>query len=363
MHSDRALKKVGLIRSSSRVPHLTQVPAFSTSIKVVSVSGSYVLYNWSPFEDGVSKLLACVFYREDVVTALPYLVQTFTNSSIEQCGAVKFQHCSQSHCQQLSLEDGGKDGRKQQAGFSAHLPDFSLQLLLNMPELHLPVPPLPAQEQLLADGKLTSCSFPGVDKSRVVSGFRQSEQALGAKTMVWSGLVAGGQQIQSSCTPEVVIALASVTEVFLERHRFFTSLTKVSGQPESAKDFNSHMDAQVLYDSDEASTASKEFLCLTASVLLKVTEPLIIIRRCILRRKDIICKQMILKTKDRRNLMLLATTGDTAEHAADAKICMGLPGGEAITVSAPRSSKQLHDHLDTWGEGTKLRDIPQTQSA
>lgn len=25
MHSDRALKKVGLIRSSSRVPHLTQV--------------------------------------------------------------------------------------------------------------------------------------------------------------------------------------------------------------------------------------------------------------------------------------------------------------------------------------------------
>lgn len=48
---------------------------------------------------------------------------------------------------------------------------------------------------------------------------------------------------------------------------------------------------------------------------------------------------------------------------SDAKICMGLPGGEAITVSAPRSSKQLHDHLDTWGEGTKLRDIPQTQSA
>lgn len=48
--------------------------------------------------------------------------------------------------------------------------------VLNMPELHLPVPPLPAQEQLLADGKLTSCSFPGVDKSRVVSGFRQSEQ-------------------------------------------------------------------------------------------------------------------------------------------------------------------------------------------
>lgn len=35
---------------------------------------------------------------------------------------------SQFHCQQLSLKDGGKDGRKQQAGFSAHLPDFSLQL-------------------------------------------------------------------------------------------------------------------------------------------------------------------------------------------------------------------------------------------
>lgn len=35
---------------------------------------------------------------------------------------------SQSHCQQLSLEDGGKDGRRQQAGFSAHLPDFSVQL-------------------------------------------------------------------------------------------------------------------------------------------------------------------------------------------------------------------------------------------
>lgn len=47
---------------------------------------------------------------------------------------------------------------------------------LNMPEFHLPVPTLPTQEQLLADGKLASCSFPGVDKSRVVSGFQQSEQ-------------------------------------------------------------------------------------------------------------------------------------------------------------------------------------------
>lgn len=45
-----------------------------------------------------------------------------------------------------------------------------------MPELRLPVPPLPVQEQLLADGKLTSCSFPSVDKSLVVSGFQQSEQ-------------------------------------------------------------------------------------------------------------------------------------------------------------------------------------------
>lgn len=48
--------------------------------------------------------------------------------------------------------------------------------VLNMPELRLPVPPLPAREQLLADGKLTSCSFPGVDKRVVVSGFQQSEQ-------------------------------------------------------------------------------------------------------------------------------------------------------------------------------------------
>lgn len=45
-----------------------------------------------------------------------------------------------------------------------------------MPKLHLPVLPLPAQEQLLADGKLTSCSFPGVDKRVVVSGFQQLEQ-------------------------------------------------------------------------------------------------------------------------------------------------------------------------------------------
>lgn len=42
-----------------------------------------------------------------------------------------------------------------------------------------------------------------------------------------------------------VISNAPLFQVFLERHRFFTSLTKVSGQPESAKDFNSHMDAQV----------------------------------------------------------------------------------------------------------------------
>lgn len=45
-----------------------------------------------------------------------------------------------------------------------------------MPQLRLPVPPLPAREQLLADGKLTSCSFPGVDKRVVVPGFQQSEQ-------------------------------------------------------------------------------------------------------------------------------------------------------------------------------------------
>lgn len=45
-----------------------------------------------------------------------------------------------------------------------------------MPELRLPVPLLPAREQLLADGKLTSCSFPGVDKRVVVSGFQQLEQ-------------------------------------------------------------------------------------------------------------------------------------------------------------------------------------------
>ena len=50
---------------------------------------------------------------------------------------------------------------------------------------------------------------------------------------------------------------------------------------------------KVLYDSDKASTASKEFLCLTASALLKVTEPLIIIRRFSLGRNHIICNQMI----------------------------------------------------------------------
>lgn len=48
--------------------------------------------------------------------------------------------------------------------------------MLNMPKLRLPVPLLPAQEQLLADGKLTSHSFPGVDKRVVVSGFQQLEQ-------------------------------------------------------------------------------------------------------------------------------------------------------------------------------------------
>lgn len=45
-----------------------------------------------------------------------------------------------------------------------------------MPKLRLPVPPLPAQEQLLAGGKLTSCSFPGADKKVVVPGFQQLEQ-------------------------------------------------------------------------------------------------------------------------------------------------------------------------------------------
>lgn len=49
-------------------------------------------------------------------------------------------------------------------------------IVLNMPKLRLPVPPLPAQEQLLADGKLISHSFPGVDKRVVLSGFQQLEQ-------------------------------------------------------------------------------------------------------------------------------------------------------------------------------------------
>lgn len=49
-------------------------------------------------------------------------------------------------------------------------------IVLNMPKLRLPVPPLPAQEQLLGNGKLTSCSFHGVDKRIVVSGFQQLER-------------------------------------------------------------------------------------------------------------------------------------------------------------------------------------------
>lgn len=61
---------------------------------------------------------------------------------------------------------------------------------------------------------------------------------------------------------------------------------------------------KVLYDSDEASTTSKEFLCLTASALLKVTEPLIIIRRC-LRRNDTICKQIILWTQTLHQLWII----------------------------------------------------------
>lgn len=48
--------------------------------------------------------------------------------------------------------------------------------MLNTSKLRLLVPPLPAQEQLLAGGKLTSCSFPGADKKVVVSGFQQLEQ-------------------------------------------------------------------------------------------------------------------------------------------------------------------------------------------
>ena len=82
-------------------------------------------------------------------------------------------------CKQLKIESYNEKYQTTLIIGSITSPLYSSKLcfitVLNMPELHLPVPPLPTREQLLADGKLASCSFPGVDKSRVVSGFQQSE--------------------------------------------------------------------------------------------------------------------------------------------------------------------------------------------